>query len=210
MADDKWDAERVRQELARSLSDGTLLAALCHDLRGQLGVLGNWLHVLDSGGADSDIRRQAMAGMKGAVAAETRLLEQVSDLSAILRGRFALSREEVDLAWLLKDLGAEAVLPTNLQPIVTDSRRLRQLLGLVLGEGAAGAILVEGLSAERVAIRGRVRKLGRSPVTASLAYALAALLGGLLTMASEDPAFALELPMGKEPRGPALSPSRPR
>lgn len=206
MAEDELDAEEVRQELVRSLSDGTLLATVCHELRGQLGVLGNWLHVLDSGRADSEIRQQAIAGMKGAVAAETQLVEQVSDLSSILRGRLPLSREEVDLAWLLKDLGAEAVLPANLEPIVTDARRLRQLLGLVLGGGASGAILVEGLGDARVAIRGRVRKLGRGPVAVRLAFALAGLLGGLLTMASEgDPAFALELPTGKEPRDPATA-----
>jgi hypothetical protein len=192
--------ERVRRELARSVSDPAFLASLGHDLRGPLGAIGTWIHVLGSEKADAATRTQALVAAQSSVAAQSHLVEHISDLASILAGTLRLALEEIDLGSLLQDLGVE---PRTTWPsssiVIADPGRARQLLAILLPRERPGSVLVghdEGLG--MVSVRGN-RHGGPGLVASTLGRALADLQGGRLTITGgkDGTAFVLELPMPK-------------
>lgn len=206
------DAERPTpaSELASTLTDPAFLAALCHDLRGPLGAIGTWVHVLRSGRADATRQQQALAAMERDVASQSRLIEQVADLSSILAGTLRPSVEEVDLLSLLGSLGARLDTTGSAPKVLADPRRLRQILAILFFEGAAtgspAPTLVAGPEGPGAfSIRGLARREGPGLVALTLARALAELQGGRLTTstAAEGTAFTIRLrvPDSAEPKG---------
>jgi hypothetical protein len=197
-----------RSELALSVSNPAFLGAVCHDLRGPLGAIGTWLHVLASGRADTATQQQALAAMKRDVAAQTRLIEQLTDLAAILAGTLLLSIEEVDLALALQELGCELPNHVSSPSVRADPKRLRQLLAILLrapGEdpqpGARATVSADRDGLGTLTIRARARKGGPGLVGLTLARALAELQAGLLTTSpvAEGIAFELHLPLSERP-----------
>jgi signal transduction histidine kinase len=191
----------VRRELAQSVSDPAFLASLGHDLRGPLGAIGTWIHVLGSEKADAATQRQALAAVQSGVVAESHLVEHVSDLASILAGTLRLTLEEVDLGSLLKDLGVEPRAPqVSSATVVADPRRVRQLLAILLPREGTGPVLVEHDEGPgMVSVRGN-RHGGPGLVASTLARALADLQGGRLTITAGEggTAFVLVLPMPKQ------------
>ncbi len=156
--------------------------------------------MLGSGKADAATQRQALAAVQSSVAAESLLVDHVSDLASILAGTLRLTLEEVDLGSLLNDLGVEARThrPSS-ATVVADPRRVRQLLAILLSlEGTGPVLLAHDEGPGMVSVRGN-RHGDPGLVASSLARALADLQGGRLTItAGEDgTAFVLELPMPK-------------
>jgi signal transduction histidine kinase len=189
-------------ELARSLSDPAFLKALSHDLRGPLGAIGTWIHVLRSGRADAATQEQALSAIQRDVGAQSRLLDQLDDLSSILGGTSRPSVEEVDLVSLLKELGAELQGRVSPPPtVLADPRRLRQIFTILLpGDAAPGApspvLIADDASPATLAIRGSARRGMPSPVGLTLARALVELQGGHLTTSPtpEKTSFEIQLP----------------
>lgn len=190
----------MRRELARSVSHPAFLASLGHDLRGPLGAIGTWIHVLGSEKADAATQRQALAAVQSSVAAESHLVDHVSDLASILAGTLRLTVEEVDLGSLLKDLGVECRMPwPSSAKVVADPSRVRQLLAILLPRERPGPVLVaHDESLGMVSVRGN-RHGGPGLVASTLARALADLQGGRLTIAAgkDGASFVLELPTPK-------------
>lgn len=185
--------------LSRSVSDPAFLAAVCHDLRGPLGAIGTWIHVLSSGRADAATQQQALGAMQRDVSAQGRLIERLGVLSSILAGTPAVI-EEVDLVSLLGELGHPS--PASSVPVLADARLLRQLLAILVP--AAGDLPADSrhptLQIEReqqgtVSIRGTCRKGASGLVDATVARAVAEVQGGHLALlsASDGTAFVLDL-----------------
>lgn len=190
-------------ELARRLTEPAFLAAVCHDLRGPLGALGTWVNVLSSGRADAATGQHALAAMQRDVAAQRRLIEQLDDIASILGGTLQLSLEDVELAPLLRQLGAELQPNGSTPSVFADPRRLHQLLAILLGADAAGpAGQPPVLTASQEAPGGPLLIQGIVPneklrvVGLTLARALAEIQGGRLTTsaAARTTAFTVELP----------------
>ena len=202
MQQDEDSPRTTLSELARSVSDPDFLGALCHDLRGPLGAIGTWIHVLGSGRADTVTQQRALAAMQRDVTTQTRLVEQLADLSSILGGTLVLSTEELDLLSLVEELGAELQARPSPPRVFADPVRLRQLLAILLpATGGSPAVLrpvvtVDHTSPGALRIRGIARKGSPGLVGLTLARALAAAQGGRLTISSaaEGTAFAIELP----------------
>jgi signal transduction histidine kinase len=185
------------------LTEPAFLLALCHDLRGPLGAIGTWLHVLGSGRADPATQQQAVAAMQRDVGSQRRLIEQVSDLSSILAGALLPTIQDVELSSVVEPLGAQLQAQGALPTVRADPARLRQLLAILLGviEGAAAMspapVLVAGAEGPGVlSIRGRARKEGPGLVGLTLARALVELQRGRLEIAqaAEGGAFTIDLP----------------
>jgi hypothetical protein len=198
VAQDTDTAKPALKGLARSLSDPAFLAGLCHDLRGPLGAIGTWVHVLRSGRADAATQQEALAAIQRDVAAQSRLIEQLSDLSSALGGSLLPSIEEVDLAPVLRDLGAELRAGTPSTQVLADPKLLRQLLALLLPAGDAAPLLTvdEEGSPATLSIRGLARKGAPGIVGMTLARVLAELQGGALTTSptADATAFVVRLP----------------
>lgn len=186
---------------APSVSDPAFLAAVCHDLRGPLGAIGAWIQVLASGRADAATQQQALAGIQRDVGAQSRLIDQLADLSAILGGTLRLSIETVDLASLVGELGAGLQSGESSPQVLADPRRLRQLLAILLAasgaaaEGPSPVLSADAKEPGTLVIRGPARKKGPGLVDLTLARALAHAQGGQLKISSgaEGTAFEIQL-----------------
>jgi CheY-like chemotaxis protein len=74
------------------------LAMLAHELRNPLAPIRNALQVLKLAGADGAIAAQARGMAERQVEALTRLVDDLLDVSRIMRGKIELRRERTDLA----------------------------------------------------------------------------------------------------------------
>jgi light-regulated signal transduction histidine kinase (bacteriophytochrome) len=185
-------------EVARALADPRFLAAVCHDLRGPLGAIGTWIHVLGSGRADAATQQQALGAMQRDVVAQGRLIEQLADLSSILGGTLQVYMGEVDLAPLLAELGAELLAELEAPRVLADPQRLRQLLALLLpdaGKGPRPALTAKAEEPGALWLRGRALPGTPGLVSLTLGRSLAQIQGGQLAISSsaEGTAFAIQL-----------------
>jgi signal transduction histidine kinase len=190
---------KASSELARGLTDPRFLAALCHDLRGPLGAIGTWIHVLGSARADAATQQQALAAMERDVLAQGRLIEQLADLSSILAGTLRLTVTEVDLGLLLAEMGADLRGELEAPKVVGDVTRLRQLFALLLpgrGESARPALTAKAEEPGALWLRGLAPAGSPGLVSLTLARALAEIQGGQLATSGtpEGTVFAIQLP----------------
>jgi signal transduction histidine kinase len=139
--------------------------------------------------------------MQRDVAAQSRLADQLSDLSSILGGTLSLSVEEVDLVSLMGELGTDVQGQVSSPRVLADPGRLRQLLAILLPgpgpESPRPALIVESSRPGTLLIRGLARKRGPGLVGTTLARALAELQRGRLTVSPTTEGgtvFVVQLP----------------
>lgn len=188
--------------IARSLSDPAFLASLCHDLRGPLGAIGTWLHVLGSARADAATREQALAAMGRDVALQGGMIEQLSDVASLLGGTLVLDVAEVDLASLVQQVGAHLQAVGPPPRVLADPKRIRQVLEILLTAtptdtaGPRAVLTAETDEPDVWVVRGLARKGGPTLVGFTLARALAEVQGGDLELSEtlEGTVFVLRLP----------------
>ncbi|MBD1863197.1 MULTISPECIES: response regulator [Trichocoleus] len=137
--------ERFRQqakelEEANQLKD-EFLAVLSHELRSPLNPILGWVQILRSGKLDADKVNYALETIERNARLQTQLIEDLLDISRILRGKLHLNSTAVDLVPTIEAalenirLAAEAKhiqLTTRLEPrgkfIAGDVARLQQIL----------------------------------------------------------------------------------
>lgn len=130
-----------------------LLSALCHELRGPLGALGNWVHVLSAPEADAATRARALSGIKDDVRAMSAALDLVSTLGSVLSAPEA-ARAPVEVESLLHRLvdatpGSRLAVSTEGDHVVfiltfdRPPRFLPLALARALGEHPDGELSVE-------------------------------------------------------------------
>jgi PAS domain S-box-containing protein len=100
--------ERRRAEAARERAEAALkeadrrkdefLAMLAHELRNPLAPLRNALHILQLAGDDPGLTAQAREVMERQIEHLVRLVDDLLDVSRIMRGRIELRKEPVELA----------------------------------------------------------------------------------------------------------------
>lgn len=91
----------VQEESGRRKDE--FLAMLAHELRNPLGATGNALWVLEQAGADEAARQRALAVLKRQIARQSRMVDDLLDVSRITRGLVDIRRECVDLARIVRD-----------------------------------------------------------------------------------------------------------
>jgi signal transduction histidine kinase len=80
-----------------------LLAAVSHDLRAPLNVIGGWTSLLARQGDDPAVVARATAAIQRAVSVQRRLVDDLVDLSRATAQKLVIAREPVDLHALLGD-----------------------------------------------------------------------------------------------------------
>jgi signal transduction histidine kinase len=95
------DADRLRE----------LLSAVEHELRGPLGAIATWSHVLATSGGEGATREQGLAAIDRSVKSATRLLDDLHDLSRIGDRQLSLPHQPVDL-WVVLETEARKVAAT--------------------------------------------------------------------------------------------------
>jgi signal transduction histidine kinase len=136
------------------------LAMLAHELRNPLAPLCNALHLLEQTGLDPEALERTRGVMERQVGHLIRLVDDLLDVSRIMRGRVQVRRELVDLPALIRtgandrramlaEAGLHLVLELPEVPVCVagDDTRLTQVLGNLLDnarkfKGAGGQVTV--------------------------------------------------------------------
>ena len=111
--EDRTDEEQARREresllvqeesatrhaqMASRLKD-EFIATVSHELRGPLNAMAGWVHVLGSGSLDHTTMSRGLAALERSVKAQTRLIEDLLDMSRIMSGKLRLAHRYIDLA----------------------------------------------------------------------------------------------------------------
>ncbi|MGH9219563.1 MAG: hybrid sensor histidine kinase/response regulator, partial [Vicinamibacterales bacterium] len=129
-----------RTQEANRLKD-EFLATLSHELRTPLNAIAGWVHVLQTGVVtDGNQQRQALDAIDRNVRIQTRLIEDLLDVSRMIQGRFSLTVAPLDLRGVIdaavetigqtvaaKDIAIEVMTPPDALPVIGDEHRLQQV-----------------------------------------------------------------------------------
>jgi signal transduction histidine kinase len=132
-------AAREQAEQATRIKD-EFLATVSHELRTPLSAITLWSNLIERGQLDSDQVRDAIKAIKQSADAQTRLIEDLLDLSRLLMGKLRLARGVHDLGAVVaaalevvapmaeaKGVQLRRELPTNLEVLV-DADRMQQIV----------------------------------------------------------------------------------
>lgn len=136
------DLARANEQLrAASLLRDELLSTLSHELRTPLNAIIGWAHLLQSGELSEQRRVHATEVILRNAHMQTRLVDDLLDISRMVRGNLRLKAEPVDLidvieeavrsletAAAAKSLTVTAALDPNAGPVAGDPARLQQVV----------------------------------------------------------------------------------
>jgi len=153
------DARRVAEE-ASELKD-EFLATASHELRTPLNAIVGWAHVLRSGALVDDAQRlHAVSAIDRNAKIQTRLIEDLLDVSHMIQGRLSLTVAPIDVrsvvdaaidtirpAAAARQTALQISLPKEEVTVLGDSHRLQQVVGNLLANAvkytpSGGAIAV--------------------------------------------------------------------
>ena len=118
------------------------LATASHELRTPLNAIVGWVHVLQTGALDDDEQRQkAVNAIDRNAKIQTRLIEDLLDVSRMIQGRVSLTMAPVDLRAIV-DAAVETLRPAaaakgitvdvegadGVLPVIGDELRLQQVV----------------------------------------------------------------------------------
>jgi PAS domain S-box-containing protein len=130
-----------RDSEAASRSKDEFVATLSHELRTPLNAIMGWVQLLRGGGLDEPGRNHALEVIERNTRTQTRMVEDLLDISRIMTGRFRMEPRAVDLAAVIR-AAVDAVNPaldakglrlaTSLDaatgPVFGDPDRLQQVV----------------------------------------------------------------------------------
>jgi two-component system CheB/CheR fusion protein len=123
-----------------------LVARAAHELRGSLGAISNWAHLLSQSTKDTALQQQGLAAIQRALQVSTRLVEELADVTLLRSGRLRLRSGLVDLVPLVemaldkpraaareKGVTLDVVRQVPSVPVMGDPDRLQQIVLHLIG-----------------------------------------------------------------------------
>lgn len=136
---EREQAARAEAEAANRTKD-EFLATVSHELRNPLNAMMGWIHLLRSGTLDKEMMDRALETIERNIQAQARIIDDILDVSRIVRGSLTLSVRPVDLAAVLHDaveslspaaqakgIAVHTVLDPTEGQLAGDPDRLRQI-----------------------------------------------------------------------------------
>ncbi len=137
-------AARGAAEKANQTKD-EFVAMVSHDLRSPLNAILGWAKLLRTRQLDADTVTNALETIERNAQSQAKLLEDLLNMSRILRGQLQLEVRPVELVNIVKasvetaypsanakDIDLESIIDESIPPIVGDTNRLLQVLGNLL------------------------------------------------------------------------------
>ena len=167
---------RIAADTASRAKD-EFLATLSHELRTPVMAIAGWIRLLKEGRLDSERAQRALTSLDRTVRAQAAVLDDVLDVSRIVRGTLRLTLRRTDVGTVLKETVETVVpavqakslrlsvnVPDDLPHIDADADRLRQVFWNLLSNAVkftppGGSISVTA-AAVREAIRVEVADTG--------------------------------------------------
>jgi signal transduction histidine kinase len=123
-----------------------LIARAAHELRGPLGSIANWVHLLSQAKSDVALQQQGLAAIQRALQLSGRLIDELSDVALLRAGRVRLRSGLVDLVAIVemaidkpratareKGVTLELVREIESVPVLGDPDRLQQIVLHLVG-----------------------------------------------------------------------------
>ncbi len=185
--------ERVKDLALAAQRKDEFLAMLAHELRNPLGAISNALHVIQQPHAPEAARQRALQVFQRQIGHQSRMVDDLLDVSRLTRGLVEIRSERLDLVSLVRDtaedyresldregLGFSLDLPVRTLWVEGDPTRLSQVLGNLMSNamkftqtgGHVAVSVEEDREADRVTVR--VRDTGEGLTADFLPYAFAA------------------------------------
>lgn len=163
------EARRVAEEASRLKDE--FLATASHELRTPLNAIVGWVHLLKSGAVVDDEQRQhAVSAIDRNAKVQTRLIEDLLDVSHMIQGRVSLTVAPIDAravvdsaieairpAAAAKEIAVHVVAPIEPISILGDAHRLQQVIWNLLSNavkytpcGGAVTLVVKTVSGRAV------------------------------------------------------------
>jgi two-component system CheB/CheR fusion protein len=127
-------------------SQDELIARAAHELRGPLGSIANWVHLLSQAKQDTALQQQGLAAIQRALQLSGRLIDELSDVALLRAGRVRLRSGLVDLVAIVemaidkprstaREQGVSLELTRELAsvPVLGDPDRLQQIVLHLVG-----------------------------------------------------------------------------
>ncbi|AKF08292.1 sensor histidine kinase [Sandaracinus amylolyticus] len=131
------EARRSRAEAeAMGRAKQEFLALVSHELRGPLNAMLGWLSLIRSGKLDPAQVDRALATLDRNAHAQSRLIEDLLDMSRVLAGKMRLELDVIDVAALASDAVASWEPAALAKSIALSSAGCRGERALVLGDAA--------------------------------------------------------------------------
>ena len=134
------EAARVEAEAANRAKD-EFLSTLSHELRNPLNTVSGWAKMLEAGQLSEEQSRRAVQIILRNASAQTRLIDDLLDMSSVVSGRMRLAVETVDLRAVIeetvdamrlaadaRDIRLHAVIESPGAPVSGDPGRLQQVV----------------------------------------------------------------------------------
>jgi len=186
------DLARARADIdAAASAHSEFLGTVLRELRTPLSAIQGYARMISRGALADDRKAQALAAVERHAAAQTRVIDDLFEASRAAAGRIRLTRQEVDLAAVLR-AAADALAPArearhiallidadpDLGPVAGDGERLRQVAWHLLSNAVkftpVGGRIDVSLSRDGDAARLVVRDTGTGIATALLPHVFTA------------------------------------
>jgi PAS domain S-box-containing protein len=147
------DRKSVEESLIRQYTESEtlsrakdeFLATSSHELRTPLTSILGWSELLVTGALDAEMQREAIDSIRQSARAQSRLIDDMLDVSRLLTGKLELNTEMVDVAAALllairaitpaaenKNIRMEKSLARDVSRVVGDATRLQQIFWNIL------------------------------------------------------------------------------
>ncbi|AFZ59490.1 PAS domain S-box protein [Anabaena cylindrica FACHB-243] len=141
---DLEQAARLEAETANQIKDD-FVAMVSHDLRSPLNAILGWASILRNRSVDTQTFHRALETIERNAHSQGKLLEDLLNISRILRGKLHLELRQVNLVSIIlaavetayptanaNDIFLESIIDESIEPIMGDENRLLQVLGNLL------------------------------------------------------------------------------
>jgi PAS domain S-box-containing protein len=166
------DRERVARKEAETANRAKdeFIATVSHELRTPLNAIAGWVQIMSKGGMNADSFSQGLETIERNVKAQTRIIEDILDISRIITGKLKLDVTKVNLVSLLetametvhlaadaKSIRLQLMLDSQEALVSGDANRLQQIIWNLLsnaikftpqGGTVTVALIVGGSQAE--------------------------------------------------------------
>jgi PAS domain S-box-containing protein len=147
------DRKSIEENLVRQYAESEtlsrakdeFLATSSHELRTPLTSILGWSELLMTGELDAETQREAIDSIRQSATAQSRLIDDMLDISRLLTGKLELDREMVDVAATLllairaitpaaenKKIRVEKSFAREVSRVAGDATRLQQVFGNIL------------------------------------------------------------------------------
>jgi PAS domain S-box-containing protein len=131
---EREQAARVEAEEANRLKD-EFLATASHELRTPLTAIVGWMRMLRTGGLEGKTAAGALETIERNADAQTKLIEDLPDISRIITGKLLLDTRPIEMARVIND-AVSAVRPAAEAKNVAIVTSVDSHAGLVLGDAS--------------------------------------------------------------------------